>query len=164
MEYSFDRGEFFYDPAEARRESMRRDIEELRRLDAMRERDLPMRIAEEALREVINNPNVRLSSSELQAINDESKMMNGEMKVVSVRRSPRNRPQFSGRNTYDSPGSFRTVPMPRRRKKTKSDRMMSKALKKANARFRTKKGKLRKGKTMRDVMKYAHKLIRLGKV
>ena len=46
----------------------------------------------------------------------------------------------------------------RTRKKTKSDRNMSKALKMANNRLRTKKGNLRKGKTQADVMRLAHRL------
>lgn len=46
----------------------------------------------------------------------------------------------------------------RARKKTKTDRNMSKALKMANSRLRTKKGALRKGKTQADVMRLAHRL------
>jgi len=48
--------------------------------------------------------------------------------------------------------------MKRARKKTKTDRNMSKALKMANNRLRTKKGNLRKGKSQADVMRLAHRL------
>ena len=48
----------------------------------------------------------------------------------------------------------------RTRKKTKTDKNMSKALRMANERFRTKKGKLRKGATQAQIMKYAHKLLK----
>ncbi len=48
----------------------------------------------------------------------------------------------------------------RTRKKTKTDKNMSKALRQANERFRTKKGKLRKGATQAQIMKYAHKLLK----
>ena len=48
----------------------------------------------------------------------------------------------------------------KKRKKTKADRNLSKALKEANSRLRTKSGKLRKGKTQRDVMRLAHRLRR----
>ena len=46
----------------------------------------------------------------------------------------------------------------RTRKKTKTDRNMSKALAQANKDLRTKSGKLRKGKTQADVMRRAHML------
>jgi len=48
----------------------------------------------------------------------------------------------------------------RTRKKTKTDKNMSKALRMANDRFRTKKGKLRKGASQAKIMKYAHKLLK----
>jgi len=51
-----------------------------------------------------------------------------------------------------------TVQTKRTRKKTKTDKNMSKALEEANQKLRTKKGKLRKGKTQGDVMRLAHRL------
>ena len=48
----------------------------------------------------------------------------------------------------------------RTRKKTKTDKNMSKALRMSNERFRTKSGKLRKGATQAQIMKYAHKLLK----
>jgi len=48
----------------------------------------------------------------------------------------------------------------RTRKKTKTDKNMSKALRMSNERFRTKSGKLRKGATQTKIMKYAHKLLK----
>jgi len=53
-----------------------------------------------------------------------------------------------------------TDPPKRTRKKTKTDKNMSKALRQANERFRTKKGKLRKGATQAQIMKFAHKLLK----
>ena len=47
---------------------------------------------------------------------------------------------------------------PKKRKKTARDRAMKKAVREANERMRTKKGKLRKGKTQADVMRLANKL------
>ena len=49
-------------------------------------------------------------------------------------------------------------PSRKKRKRTKTDRNMSKALKLANERLRTKNGRLRKGKTQADVMRLAHRL------
>lgn len=51
-------------------------------------------------------------------------------------------------------------PPKRTRKKTKTDKNMSKALRQANERFRTKSGKLRKGATQAQIMKFAHKLLK----
>lgn len=51
-------------------------------------------------------------------------------------------------------------PVKRTRKKTKTDRNMSKALRLANERFRKKNGSLRKGASQTKIMKYAHKLLR----
>jgi len=51
-------------------------------------------------------------------------------------------------------------PPKRTRKKTKTDKNMSKALTEANEKLRTKKGKLRKGKSQSDVMTLAHKLLK----
>jgi hypothetical protein len=59
-----------------------------------------------------------------------------------------------GINLENRPGSKRT------RKKTKTDKNMSKALRLANERFRKKNGSLRKGATQSKIMKYAHKLLK----
>lgn len=48
----------------------------------------------------------------------------------------------------------------RTRRKTKTDKNMSKALRLANERFRKKNGSLRKGATQTKIMKYAHRLLR----
>ena len=50
-----------------------------------------------------------------------------------------------------------TVPKPRKKRK---DPKMSKALKKANERYRKKNGALRAGATQAKIMQYAHKLRR----
>tara|TARA_Y100000004_G_C8929186_1_gene419119 strand:+ start:587 stop:1228 length:642 start_codon:yes stop_codon:yes gene_type:complete len=48
----------------------------------------------------------------------------------------------------------------RTRKRTQTDKNMSKALRKANDKFRKKNGQLRKGATQAQIMRYAHKLLR----
>lgn len=48
----------------------------------------------------------------------------------------------------------------RTRKRTGTDKMMSKALRQANERFRKKNGQLRKGATQAQIMRFAHKLVR----
>ena len=51
-------------------------------------------------------------------------------------------------------------PVKRTRKKTKTDKNMSKALRMANERLRKKNGSLRKGASQSQIMKLAHKLLR----
>jgi hypothetical protein len=49
---------------------------------------------------------------------------------------------------------------PKRRSRTarKADKKLSQAFKEANAKYRTKNGKLRKGRTQSDIARLAHKL------
>lgn len=134
----------------------RRALEEQRmaQLDANRARL-------DAMLVLVNDDDITLSAEEVGVVNDKTLRMmpNGE---VVTRRPP------SGRNVIRKSGQFtRANILPnlaaepkRTRKKTKTDKNMSKALRLANERFRTKKGKLRKGATQAQIMKYAHKLLK----
>ena len=85
---------------------------------------------------------------ELDALDEASRRMGTPLPGREViRRSG----QFSRQNLLPR---FRT----RTRKKTKTDKNMSKALAQANSELRTKNGKLRKGKTQADVMRRAHRI------
>lgn len=155
VEYSFDRDD--YRPREdsfAEREFRERAMDQ-READERRNRNqefieqAELEREREAVREVVNNPNITLDSSMIAAVNDPKveMMPNGRM---TIRRSG----QFSRQNLLPRlPAKTK-----RTRKKTKTDRSQSKALKLANAKMRKKNGKLRKGKTMRDVMRLAHRL------
>jgi hypothetical protein len=80
-----------------------------------------------------------------------------EKQFESGREVIRRSRQFDLQNLL--PRMYENRPMRKRtRKKTKTDKNMSKALRMANDRLRTKKGKLRKGKTQADVMRLAHRL------
>ena len=162
--------DFSYDPDD-RFDRFRDDRRDERRLeammiDAMRQIDRDSRPMDmmDALMEVVNNTGIQLSKKELNAINDSNKMMNGSRQIVSSRSM-----QPTGRQVIRSSGQFTNmgIPLPpvkRTRKKTKMDKTMSKCLKEANQRLRTKptkkfpKGRLRKGVTQSDVMKLAHRL------
>jgi hypothetical protein len=65
---------------------------------------------------------------------------------------------LSGNDMMMAPAAADPEPMPKKRKKTARDRAMKKAVREANMRLRTRKGKLRKGKTQADVMRLANKL------
>lgn len=74
----------------------------------------------------------------------------------------------TGRDVIRQSGQFRRdlilpdiSPKPKRtRKKTGTDKMMSKALRQANEKYRKTNGQLRKGATQAQIMRYAHKLVR----
>ena len=68
--------------------------------------------------------------------------------------------QFSRANIVGGINLENSSRSKRTRKKTKTDKKMSKALMLANDRFRKKNGSLRKGATQSKIMKYAHKLLR----
>lgn len=123
------------------------------RRDAERDRQ------EQAIREVINNDAIVLTPAQVKVVNDPSMKMdrNGTVRKIS---SAAAKP--SGRQVIRGSGQFmnRGIPLKRTRKKTKMDKTMSKCLKMANKKFRKANGQLRKGKTMRDVMRYAHRLCR----
>ena len=74
----------------------------------------------------------------------------------------------TGRDIIRQSGQFRRdlilpdiSPKPKRtRKRTATDKMMSKALRQANEKYRKRNGQLRKGATQAQIMRYAHKLVR----
>lgn len=115
----------------------------------------------DAMLTLVNDDDITLSAEEVGVINDKSLRMMPNGEIVS-RRPP------SARDIIRSSGQFAlqnvlpslSKPPKRKRKKTKTDKNMSKALRLANERFRTAKGKLRKGATQSQIMKYAHKLLK----
>lgn len=174
---SFDPDDFFDDcrmdrerqRAQADRQRQRDDAERRFAEDVFRRALEEQRLAQldanrarmEAMMTLVNDDKIELSADEVKVINDKSMRMmpNGE---VVKRTAPKARDiirrsgQFSLQNILpDLPKTARRV-----RKKTKTDKNMSKALRLANERFRKKNGQLRKGATQTKIMKYAHKLLK----
>lgn len=168
VEFSFDRDEFRPDPSD-RREQARQQEERERRMDEQRResaffdqqrREMEQDSREEAVRRVVNDPDIVIDPVLLEIINDPETTMDRNMVVRRTSMRP-----MTGRQTIRRSGQFANlalgVDLPgkkKTRKKTKTDKNMSKALREANARLRTKKGMLRKGKTQADVMRLAHRL------
>jgi hypothetical protein len=160
VEYSFDYDDYvFEDRIDERREQdrldeMRREsFEDEFRRDAERDR------AEQAMREVINNRNITIDNDLQKIVNDARMVMDQRGRIRKLDSAAAE----TGRSRIRGSGQFsraNLLPRKRTRKKTKTDRTMSKCLKMANKKFRKKNGQLRKGKTMRDVMRYAHRLCR----
>ena len=125
-------------------------------------------ITDDPVASIINDRSIKMTPELMEVINDDSIIMvDGELaraEDMPVSTSP----SIGGRDFIRSSGQFRRdlilpdlpVRTKRTRKKTKTDKNMSKALRMANDRFRTKKGKLRKGASQAQIMKYAHKLLK----
>ena len=113
-------------------------------------------ITEPVVQTMVNDPSFKLSQEMVDLINDDERMVlsDGQSNLIETSRfSPSIQNQFSRSSLISRiPVSKRT------RKKTKTDKNMSKALREANARLRTKKGSLRKGVSQGDVMRLAHRL------
>ena len=168
VEFSFDRDEFRPDPSDRREQSRQREERE-RRMDEQRResaffdeqrREMEQDAREEAVRRVVNDPDIVIDPVLLEIINDPEMTMDKAMRVRRTSMRP-----MTGRQVIRRSGQFANLalgidvqPKKRSRKKSKTDKKMSKALREANARLRTKKGKLRKGKTQRDIMRLAHRL------
>ena len=106
---------------------------------------------------MVNDPQFKLSRDQVDLINNDDRMLvtdgNGMVEV-------------NGRDVIRRSGQFRRgMLLPRTnqkrgRKKTKTDKTMSKALAQANKELRKKNGQLRAGVTQADIMRRAHRLRR----
>lgn len=156
VEFSFDRDEFRPDPSSRRDEARQRDQREAERREQERmsrerqdmAREMEQDANDAAFRRVFNNPDISIPESIRDMINDPSMIID---KNMTIRR--RSGSAFASQFRRD-----KILPGKRTRKKSKTDKNMSKALREANSRLRTKNGKLRKGKTQGDVMRLAHRL------
>ncbi len=135
------------------RDEMRREreLEDMVRADDQRRMDDAAAARFEAamreltvddLREMVNNSNVRVTSG-------------GQ---ISSRR-PSGRDQIRRSGQFSRANLLPRVKTPRKKNK-KHCKNLSQCLRQANAELRTKKGKLRKGKTQADVMRRAQRLLR----
>ena len=112
------------------------------------------------MQSIVNDPEFKLTREQVDLINDDTRMVaDTGMGLVEVPAIAQVRPSRQARGPEQFDRS-RILPRTRTRKKTKTDKNMSKALREANARLRTKNGRLRKGKTQADVMRLAHRLRR----
>lgn len=116
--------------------------------------DSTSNVAQERARTVtnmVNDPRIIIDEEMARIINDPDMMITS----AGLMRIPRS-------TQFDRSNILPNLPDDRRRtrRKTKTDKNMSKALRMANAKFRKKNGQLRKGATQAKIMKYAHRLLR----
>lgn len=173
VEYSFDRDDFMdrdprglFDREEMRRERDLRD--EIARERALMERDRiddEMRRATAEAAKLEETKVEQLSTAAIvEAINNPLVSVTSDGKISS-RRPRRTMRAPSGRDVIRSSGQFTMqgfdLPVKKPRKKNKKHcKNLSMCLRQANAELRTKKGKLRKGKTQADIMRRAQRLLR----
>ena len=173
VEYSFDFDDFrdrdprgLFDDREFMRERDLRD--EIARERAALERDRMMDERDRAMREAAKLEETKveaLSTKDvIEAINNPLVMVASDGRISS--RQPRKSMRApSGRDIIRSSGQFTNmgIPLPAkkpRKKNKKHCKNLSSCLRQANAELRTKKGKLRKGKTQADIMRRAQRLLR----
>jgi len=119
--------------------------------------------ATEAFEILVNDPNIKMGVEELNMVNDPGVEIantdNGRV-PISFGRNSVGRGEIRRSGQFSRQNLLPTLPAAtkRARKKTKTDKNMSKALAEANKKLRTKSGKLRKGKSQGDVMKLAHRI------
>jgi len=122
----------------------------------------PLRIiSDDPVEQMVNDPNFKMTPELMELINDDSIIMsNGSLQSAGEVPSGLDVIRRSGQFDLQNLLPRNVQPEKRTRKKTKTDKNMSKALRMANERFRTKKGKLRKGASQAPIMKFAHKLLK----
>ena len=154
-----------------RRGQRERDIEREAQMRDRRYSDVADRIVDDYLREdrdevlrtMVNDVELVVTPELVDIINDPDIEMTKDMRIQRRRGPIGNSTARTGLGTGQFSSQFASTGIPlartkRTRKKTSTDKQMSRALKKANSKLRNKNGKLKKGKTMRDVMKMAHRL------
>ena len=135
------------------------DIDPLNRLADETSTVERVQAAQEAFEILVNDPNIKMAAEEVQMINDDN------VKIVRTGNGPTPIRTDSGQIPIDFSGQVgRDVLLSkasrRTRKKTKTDKSMSKALAEANKRLRKRNGQLRKGVTQADIMRLAHRIRR----
>lgn len=149
------------------REDRERRMDEERRRDAFlddQRREMERDAQDEALRRVVNDPDIVLDDDMVAMINDPDVSLDRSMTPRRISRRP-----MTGRQVIRRSGQFANLalnvdlpsPKPKKgRKKTRTDSIMRKALAQANKELRKKNGQLRKGVTQSQIMKRAHRIRR----
>ena len=173
VERNFDPDEFRPDPRERAETAREREREQQRRDDERRraqERAEQQRRADEMQRreeqesmrrmaDVVNDPALVVDADMVKAINDPEMVMmpSGEVARV-VRRTGLGTGQFA--DQFSGGRGFSLPTQTRRKTKRRKNPKLAAAFRQANARYRTKSGKLRKGRTQADIARLAHRLLK----
>ena len=168
-------GQQGYDPDDFIRRDRERDEREReqQRQDAMRdamERDRQRRERDEMQRreemesmrrlaDVVNDPAIVVDQDMLKAINDPEMVMTNGGEVARVqRRMGLGTGAFAGQ--FNRGMGFDLPQTKTRKRKSRKNPKLAAAFREANRRYRTKSGKLRKGRTQADIARLAHRLLK----
>ena len=134
-----------------RLDSMRRAQEqaERRRRDDQRQID--------RLADVINDPELVIDAEMMKVINDPAMVMTRNGDIARVTRRGLGTGQFA--EQFSTGMSF-ALPQQTKKKRRRKNPKLAAAFREANAKYRTKSGKLRKGRTQADIAKLAHRLLK----
>ena len=123
-----------------------------------RDREEDERERMEALRRIINDDAITISTEERKIINDPMQRMMEDGEIVR-RRQTRTGSAFANQFRFDKliPRAKRSV---RKKARKELDRLQSEAFREANKLLRTKTGKLRKGVTQSDIARRAQKILK----
>jgi len=156
---SFDPDDFIRRDSE--RDERRREQE---RLDSMRraqERQERARREQQRtldrLADVVNDQSIVIDTEMMKAINDPKVVMTRNGELARVERTGFGSGRFAGQ--FDTGMGF-DLPAPARKKKRRKNPKLAAAFREANRRYRTKSGKLRKGRTQADIARLAHRLLK----
>lgn len=105
----------------------------------------------QALADVVNDPAIMVDDAMMQVINDPRVAMadNGEVMI-----------RANGGIDPDFARAFRGRATNLSKRKRKKNPKLAAAFREANRRYRTKSGKLRKGRTQADIARLAHRLVK----
>lgn len=156
---SFDPDDYIRRDSE--RDERRREQERIDSMQRAQERQERARREEqralERLMDVVNDQSIVIDSDMMKAINDPKVVMTRNGELARVERtgfgSGRFAAQFGRGMGFDLPTQ------PRKKKRRKNPKLAA-AFREANARYRTKSGKLRKGRTQADIARLAHRLLK----
>lgn len=159
-------GQQSFDPDDFRRRDSEQDERrrEQDRIDAMRERqrdreEMQRREETESMQrmaDVVNDPGIVVDAEMVKAINDPSMVMTSNGDLARVTRRGLGTGRFASQ--FSTNMGF-ALPQQTKRKRRKNPKLAA-AFREANKRYRTKSGKLRKGRTQADIARLAHRLLK----
>ena len=142
---------------EQSRSDRQRQREQQRRDDMRRDQEESQREQLEALRRVINDPDILIDNGMKKIINDSDMLMMDSGEIVKRAKSG------FGSGRFAEQFSELRGKLPKRKtsgKRKSLNKLQSQAFREANQKLRTKSGKLRTGKTQKDVAKLAQRILK----
>jgi len=156
---SFDPDDFIRRDRE--QDERRREQERIDAMRAAQERQERMRREDQRrmdrLADVVNDPEIVIDTEMMRAINDPKVVMTRNGDLARVERTGFGSGRFAGQF---SRGMGFDLPTQTRKKKRRKNPKLATAFREANKRYRTKSGKLRKGRTQADIARLAHRLLK----